>query len=82
MKTDVPMARLPAVRLPAEVMPRLDRLAAALQASLPGVTITRADALKAAIVSGLQAEEARLGLTSTPTPKGKKGKVAAPKGKG
>lgn len=46
------------VRFPVEVRARLDRLAAALRAERPGVTVSQADAVRVAVLRGLSVLEA------------------------
>lgn len=52
--------KLTAFRLPESLLHRLDDLAAALEASQPGLKVTRADAARIAMLRGLEALEADL----------------------
>ncbi len=45
------------VRLPTEVVSRLDRLAERLRDERPGVTVSRSDAIRVALIRGLDGLE-------------------------
>lgn len=57
------------VRLPVTWLESLDRLAAAM--SRPGIDLTRANALRAAIARGIEELERELGSGADPKPKKK-----------
>jgi hypothetical protein len=54
-----------AIRIPAAWVPRLHEIAGRI--SRPGIPITQADAMRAAIAEGLGVLEAQLGIAQTPT---------------
>ena len=56
--------------LPMEYEARLDTIAARLAAQVPGQRPERTDAIRAAIVTGVDALEARLGITPPPADEG------------
>jgi hypothetical protein len=62
-KKDTTMDTL-AVRLPDDLVGQIDAYVARLQDDLPGLNITRADAIRQLLVSGLKAENGRWEKTS------------------
>ena len=49
-----------AVRLPDDLVGQIDAYVAKLQADLPGLNITRADAIRQLLAAGLKAEQKRV----------------------
>jgi hypothetical protein len=60
-KKDATMDTL-AVRLPDDLVEQIDTYVASLQEQLPGLNVTRADAIRQLLAVGLKTETARLGL--------------------
>lgn len=60
-KKDTTMDTL-AVRLPDDLVGQIDTYVASLQEQLPGLNVTRADAIRQLLAVGLKAETTRLGL--------------------
>lgn len=65
-KKDDAMGAL-ALRLPQALVGDIDAYAAALQEQLPGLNITRADAIRQLIAVGLRSEKTRFKDDSTPS---------------
>ena len=49
-----------AVRLPDDLVERVENYIEALQAQLPGINVTRADAIRQLLIVGLNTEEERI----------------------
>ena len=56
-----------AVRLSEELLEEVDEYLSVLSEQLPGLSISRADAIRQLIAVGLRTEKTRLKITSTPT---------------
>jgi hypothetical protein len=59
-------------RLPASVLIRLDALAEAMSEAMPGMKVSRSDAMRAAVETGLPPLEERYGQKKGGKPAGKK----------
>ena len=56
-----------AVRLSEELLEEVDEYLSVLSEQLPGLSISRADAIRQLIAVGLRTEKTRLKISSTPT---------------
>jgi metal-responsive CopG/Arc/MetJ family transcriptional regulator len=56
-----------AVRLSEELLEEVDEYLSVLSEQLPGLSISRADAIRQLIAVGLRSEKTRFKITSTPT---------------
>ncbi|WP_159089246.1 hypothetical protein [Tateyamaria sp. Alg231-49] len=48
-----------AVRLPEDIVSKIDKYMAELQEQFPGLTVTRADAVRQLLIAGLKAEKSK-----------------------